>query len=86
MKFVEARGHRRTPKRELHHLEIHAHPDGTPQEPRWLVVHDFGSDHEPDVHDFTDHEEMLAHVRTHSSTEPVEEDRGSPRQRALWNR
>jgi hypothetical protein len=57
----------RQPKKELHHIEIHAHPDGTAQVPAWVVLHHFGPEHDEDLHAFDNHEAMLDHVRMHTA-------------------
>ncbi len=75
--MVTAKGKKRHgPKKELHHLEIHAHPEGTPDSPRWIVLHNFGPEHEPGQHEFNDPEEMLSHVRKHSGTDQPEAEEG----------
>ena len=56
-------------KKQLHHLEIHAGEGATHDDPSWVVAHDFGPEHEPETQEFSDHQEMLAHVAKHSGTE-----------------
>jgi hypothetical protein len=62
--YVEAKGKKHKPKRELHHLKVLAHPDGTPESPRWVIEHHAEETDSPDPekHEFTDGHEMLAHV------------------------
>jgi hypothetical protein len=82
MAYVEARGeslklkHLREADRELDHLRVKAHPDGTPESPRWIVEH-FASEHDknPQVYEFDDGHEMLAHVAEHACVpEPSDEE------------
>ncbi len=46
-----------------HHLGIYAHPDATPESPRWVVCsYKTETDQTPDETEFTDGHEMLAHI------------------------
>jgi hypothetical protein len=72
--YVEAVGRKQSGKeKELHHLEIHGHEDATPESPRWIVLHNFGPEHEPQGHEFTNHEQMIEHVRQHSAADGEDE-------------
>jgi hypothetical protein len=72
--YTEARGPSLKKTREwereknLHHLRIYGHVDGTPDSPRWIVEH-HGSENEgnPAEHEFDNGQEMLAHVAEHAS-------------------
>jgi hypothetical protein len=78
MHFTEAKGPslKKDRERELEHLRILAHPEATQKEPAWLVEHHFASPaHKPEAHEFSNHDEMIEHVRTHSGVEPVEGER-----------
>ena len=76
MRYVEARGRslKQERERELEHLRVYGGPEASKEKPSWLVEHHFASPaHEPETHEFSDHNEMIEHVRTHSGVEPVEE-------------
>jgi hypothetical protein len=50
-------------EKELHHLEVHAHPDASHESPAWIVEHHHVSPQHPvEEHEFNDHEQMLNHV------------------------
>ena len=55
-------------EKNLHHLRIYGHADGTPDSPKWIVQH-HGSenDKKPVEHEFDDGNKMLAHVAEHAS-------------------
>ncbi len=54
-------------KEGLHHLRIHAHPHGTPDKPKWLVLHHASEDDaNPEGYEFDSGAEMLGHVAEHS--------------------
>jgi len=60
----------------LHHLRVHAHPDGSPESPRWIVAHHSGENSEPSAeHEFDSGHEMLAHIANHASV-PEESEEG----------
>lgn len=65
------RGKKPTQK-ELDHLEVHAHPDGTPDAPAWIVSHVHTGEPEPEMHEFHDVAGFLDHIAEHSGV-PDEE-------------
>ena len=74
MNFTEAHGPSLKKTRELereknlHHLRIYGHADGTPESPKWIVQHHSSeNDREPAQHEFDAGHEMLAHVAEHAS-------------------
>jgi hypothetical protein len=79
-KYVQSHGpslkHSRQLEREknLHHLRIHGHPDGTPESPKWIVEHHSSeNDSSPVEHEFDNGHDMLAHVAEHSAVSEDEE-------------
>jgi hypothetical protein len=70
-KLIIAVGTKHRPrKKELEHLRIYGGDGATHENPSWTVQHHFtSSKHEPEAHDFTDHEQMLDHVKEHTGVE-----------------
>lgn len=65
-KYVEARGRKAIgPKKELEHVRIYGHPDGTPENPAWVVEHHNVGGGDPDAYEFDDAHELAAHVLNH---------------------
>ena len=71
--LMAVRKKRHARKKELQHLRVFAGDGATHENPSWIVEHDFGEDHEPEQHRFTDHGEMIEHLSRHTSTEPLDE-------------
>ena len=50
-------------KAALHHIELFASPQATPEKPMWLVEHHASQrDRNPETHEFDDGHEMLRHI------------------------
>ncbi len=74
--YVEARSSGKRHKPELDHIRIHAHPEGTPDNPAWIVVHNHdGADHETE-YPFSDHGEMMQHIHDHTHPDVQVEEEG----------
>jgi hypothetical protein len=70
MHYVEARGKGKD-KRDLHHIKIFAHADGTSESPKWILEHHYSAEGSPgprrDEYEFEHGGEMLEHLVQHLS-------------------
>jgi hypothetical protein len=57
----------------LHHLEVHADEDGTPDKPVWVVSHHFGRGIPTEEHKISSGDALLDHIAEHAHV-PDEED------------
>lgn len=68
-----SRARKREQDKELHHLRLLAHPDGTSDHRRWIVEHHTSeNDAEPAAFEFDNGKEMLAHVAEHAGAKEGE--------------
>jgi len=55
-------------EKNLHHIRVYGHVEGTPESPKWMVQHhDSENDKKPVEHEFHNGHEMLAHIGKYSS-------------------
>ena len=78
--YAEAKGaslkqlRERKQRQELDHIRVHAHEDGTPENPKWVIAHHNEPDGEPaEQFEFSDGGEMLAHVAKHAHVPAADE-------------
>jgi hypothetical protein len=54
-------------QKNVHHLRVFGHADGTPESPKWVIEHHRSEDDSsPAVHEFDQGHEMLAHIAEHA--------------------
>jgi hypothetical protein len=58
---------KREQDKDLHHLRLLAHPDGTPDSPKWIIEHHTSeNDSDPAAFEFSNGKEMLGHIAEHA--------------------
>jgi|SRR6516225_2742765 hypothetical protein len=55
---------------DLDYMSLHAHPDGKPGSPKWVVLHHGSDGTEPREFVFENGRELLDHLREHASIPP----------------